>query len=205
MKQHSGFTLIEIMVALAVFAILATITASVMYQAFDTRDRVNTKANILNEIQFALTVITHDTEQVIERAVHGNEARLFPPFIGQTSYLEFTRAGFVNPNSREHRSTLQRIAYLCIDHQFIRRTWNALDTIHRDEYLDHRLIKHLDECRFSYLSNSRQILQEWREYAIQPNQKKETLPIAIQITFTPHGMGNMSLLFPLPKALYANE
>ena len=36
-KKLNGFTLIEILIALAVFAILATITTSVLYNAFTTR------------------------------------------------------------------------------------------------------------------------------------------------------------------------
>ncbi len=205
MKKYIGFTLLEVMVALAVFAILSTITASAMYQAFDTRARVNVQANQLNEIQLALTLIARDTEQMIERGTNGDEMRMFPPFVGQGAYLEFTRGGFVNPNGIERRSTLQRIAYKCADNKLVRRSWDALDTTNRNHYLDKTILEHLDKCKFSYLANNRQILPEWREYAVQQNQKKETLPIAIQVTLTVHDLGNMSLLFAVPEALYASS
>ena len=205
MKKYIGFTLLEVMVALAVFAILSTITASAMYQAFDTRARVNVQANQLNEIQLALTLIARDTEQMIERGTIGDEMRMFPPFVGQGAYLEFTRGGFVNPNGIERRSTLQRIAYKCADNKLVRRSWDALDTTNRNHYLDKTILGHLDKCKFSYLANNRQILPEWREYAVQQNQKKETLPIAIQVTLTVHDLGNMSLLFAVPEAVYASS
>ena len=203
MKVLLGYTLIEIMVALAVFAILSTITASAMYHAFNTRARVDVQANQLNTLQLALTLLSRDTEQVIERAVHGDEMRVFPPFVGQPGYLEFTRGGLVNPNGIETRSTLKRVAYLCKNKKLIRRSWESLDTPHRDKYQDKIILKKLDTCKFAYLASNHQILPEWREYAMQQNQKKETLPLAIQLTLTIHSWGNMSLLFALPEALYA--
>lgn len=204
MNKHQGYTLLEVMIALVVFAILSSITASAMYHAFDTRARVNVQANQLNVIQLTLTLITRDTAQIIERAVRGSEMRVFPSFVGQQNYVEFTRGGLVNPNAIEARSTLQRIAYMCMGKKLIRRSWATLDTPSRSQHQDRILFDNLDECRFAYLGNNRQILHEWREYALQQNQKKETLPLAIQFTFTVHGWGNMSLLFAIPEALYAN-
>ena len=203
MKQNHGYTLIEIMVALAVFAVLATITASAMYQAFDTRARVNVQANQLNAIQLALILIARDTEQMVDRAIRGNDMLLFPPFVGQTRYLEFTRGGLVNPNGIERRGTLQRIAYVCSGKTLVRRSWENLDTPNRKQYQDRILLDNLKDCTFAYLSSSRQVLPEWREYAVQQNQKKETLPLAIQFTLTIQNWGDMSLLFAIPEAIYA--
>ena len=203
MKIHEGYTLIEIMIALMVFAILSTITARAMYHAFDTRARVNVQANELNTVQLALMLITRDTEQVVERAVRGSDLRTYPPFVGRSTYIEFTRGGLVNPNGLEPRSTLQRIAYVCSGKKLIRRSWDSLDTPTRSQHQDKILLDNLDECKFAFLANNRQVLPEWRAYALQQNQKNETLPIAIQFTLTLHDWGNMSLLFAIPEALYA--
>ncbi len=201
MKINRGYTLIEVMVALAVFAILAAITSQALYHAFDTRARVNQQASQLNELQLAMTLLMRDTQQMVERPVRGNEMHLFPPFVGQPQYVEFTRGGLVNPQGKERRSTLKRVAYLCEGLTLVRRTWENLDSLNRKQYQDKIVLDNLKECSFAYLSQARQLLPEWREYAIQQNQKKETLPIAIQLTLTPH-WGNMSLLFIIPEALY---
>ena len=163
MKMHPGYTLLEILIALAVFAILSTITASAMYNAFDTRSRVNIQANQLNVIQLALTIIEKDTEQIVERAANGNDMRVYPPFVGHKTYLEFTRGGLVNPNNIEARSTLKRIAYVCNGKKLIRRSWERLDSPNRSTHQDRILVDNLDECRFAYLANNREILPEWRE------------------------------------------
>lgn len=207
MKPRStskAYTLIEIMIALAVFAVLATITSTAMYHAFNTRARVNVQADKLNALQLALALIARDTSQVVERGVRGNEMHVFPAFVGKESYLEFTRSGFVNPDNTEQRSTLKRVAYSCKGGSLSRRSWETLDSPLRDVSHDKLLLTNLDECSFAYLTRSRQVLAEWHENAVQQNQKKESLPMAIQFTLTVHDWGNMSLLFMIPEALYAN-
>lgn len=203
-NKHSkqGFTLIEVLIALVVFAILATITSSAMYQAFNTRTRIAAQTNALSAIQLALTIITRDTQQIIERPVRTKAMRLLSPVIGHPHYFEFTRAGLPNPNGLEPRSTLQRVALLCTKHTLIRRSWDSLDDPTRKHYEDKILLDHLDQCKFAYLNHTRDILSEWRAGAVQVNQKKEPLPIALQLTLNIQGQGNMSLLFALPKALY---
>lgn len=200
--KSAGYTLIEILIALAVFAILATITSSAMYHAFDTKARVNVQADRLNSLQLALTLVGRDIDQMVERSVRGNEMHLFPPFVGQPNYLEFTRAGIVNPNDQIPRSTLMRIAFLCRGNQLVRRTWESLDTPKRALYQDKVLLDNLNQCSFAYLAQNRQILSEWRENAVQQNQKKAPLPNAVQFTLTLSDWGNMSLLFIVPESLY---
>ncbi|ASQ45780.1 GspJ family T2SS minor pseudopilin variant LspJ [Legionella clemsonensis] len=203
MNKKAGFTLIEILIALAVFAILATVTSSVMYYAFNTRARVNQQADRLNNIQLALLLIERDTTQAIPRAVFGNEMHLFPAFIGQPQYFELTKLGFENPHSLEKRSNLQRIAYICNNNQLLRRIWSTLDSTNRDRYEDRIVLDNLVTCRFAYLNHNLQVLPEWRENAVQQNQKAEPLPKAIQINLTLKDWDKISLLFIIPEALYA--
>lgn len=203
MRQSKGFTLIEILIALTVFAILATITTSSLYYAFDTRTRVTLQAEKLNTLQLALSLIQQDISQAVERAIRGNEMHLFPIFVGQPQYLEFTRDGYINPQSMEKRSTLKRVALVCKDGKLLRRTWSTLDPTNRNTYEDKTLLDGITECHFNYLNQSSQLLPEWREQAVNQNQNKEPLPQAVQINITLKEWGEMNLLFTIPEALYA--
>lgn len=205
MNKKSGFTLIEILIALAVFAILATVTSSVMYYAFNTRARVNQQADRLNTVQLALLLLERDITQAIPRAVFGNEMHLFPAFIGQPAYFELTRLGLENPHSLEKRSNLQRLAYVCNNNQLLRRIWPILDSTNRDRYEDRIVLDNLTACRFAYLNHNLQVLPEWRENAVRQNQKAEPLPKAIQINLTLKDWDKISLLFIIPEALYAEQ
>lgn len=203
MKHFKGFTLIEILVALSVFAIIATITSSSLYYAFTTRTRVSAQAERLNSIQLAVSMMQQDVSQIVDRAIRGNDMRLFPVMVGQERYLEFTRDGESNPGSMEKRSTLKRIALVCEDDKLIRRTWSTLDPKDRDAYEDKILLDQLTSCHFNYLNQSLELLNEWREQAVTANQKKETFPKAVQINVRIKDWGDMNLLFTIPEALYA--
>jgi general secretion pathway protein J len=204
-KELAGFTLIEILIALAIFAILATITTSAMYYALHTRVRVTEKANRLSALQLAISLVRRDTEQVVQRDVRGNEMELFPAFIGESKYLELTRGGNPNPNSQEKRSTLMRIAYLCRANQLLRRTWDSLDTIDRNHFQDKVLLDNLLNCQFTYLNQNLQTFEEWRAFAVQQNQHREFFPKAIQFNLTLGDWDKMDILFVIPEALYAEN
>lgn len=203
-KSH-GYTLIEILIALAVFAILATITTSVLYNAFTTRSRVNEQSEHLNKLQLAISLMQQDTSQAVERAIRSNEMHLFPAFMGETNYLEFTRDGNANPGNIEKRSTLQRVAYVCEKGALQRRTWDRLDPINRNNHEDKLLIDHLSDCHFAYLNHDLQVLPEWLALGITLNQRREPMPKAIQVNMNLRGQGEINLLFTLPGALYASS
>lgn len=203
MKKYQGFTLIEILIALVVFAILASITASTLYYAFNARARVNVQAERLNALQLAISLMEQDTRQIIERPIRGNDMHPFPIFIGQAQYLELTRDGNLNPNSTEKRSNLIRVAWVCEKDKLLRRTWSSLDPIDRNVYEDRVLIDNLTSCNFSYLNQNLQVLNEWREQAVTQNQRKEPFPKAIKMSLVLNDWGEMSLLFIITEALYA--
>jgi general secretion pathway protein J len=205
MKKNSGFTLIEVLIALAVFAILASITSSTLYYAFNTRTRVNEQSERLSALQLAISIIQQDISQTAERAIRGNDMRLFPIFIGRPDYVEFTRDGDVNPGSVEKRSTLKRVALVCQNNSLLRRTWDTLDPFDRNTHADKVLISHLSDCHFGFLNQSLQVFPEWRADAVNQDQNKESLPKAVQINLNVKKLGELNLLFTIPGALYANS
>ncbi len=201
--NSQGFTLIEILIALTIFAVLATITSSSLYYAFNTQKLVNIQSERLTEIQLALSIIQQDLSQVVDRPVRGNDMRLFPALIGRSDYLEFTRNGVVNPNSIEKRSALKRVALVCNQHSLVHRTWQTLDSIDRNSSQDKVLIDNLSVCQFNYLNQNLQSLPEWREQAVNQNQQPEPLPKAIQLNLKLKDWGEINLLYSIPGALYA--
>lgn len=201
--QRLGYTLIEVMIALSVFAIIAGLSASVMIHVFDIRERVALQANQLGDLQWVLTFLNHDTAQFVPRTVRSGDLQIFPAFMGEAHVVEFTRGGLSNPNAMAKRSTLKRVAYLCKKSQLIRRSWESLDTPRRTHYEDKILLKDLSQCAFSYVSGYHQTVSEWRMARVEKRQKVEIFPVAIQLTINPFGWGKMTLLFVLPEGLYA--
>lgn len=205
MRKDRGFTLLEVLIALAVFAVIATLTSSAMYYAFNTRARLTEQADRLNSLQLSLSLLSRDTAQAIDRGIYGTDMRSFPIFTGEPDYIEFTRGGYTNPNSSEKRSTLKRVAILCQNNQLIHRSWDVLDTTDRNRYEDRILQDNLLECRFAFLDHNLQVLKEWRPQAVRQNQQQEPLPKAIQLNINLKSWGKLSLLFPISKAVYVDK
>lgn len=203
--RQQGFTLLEILIALAVFAVLAGISSSAMYYAFNTRARVTEQAERLNQLQLTITLLQRDIEQSINRPVRGNEMHISPAFVGEPQYLELTRTGHINPFSQEKRSSLRRIALLCQGPQLIKRSWESLDTANRKNYEDRVLLNNLESCQFAYLNQNLEILTSWQPNAVAQNQRPEPLPKAIRLSLNLKDWHKMSYLFTIPAALYGEK
>ena len=201
---NAGYTLIEILVALTVFAILSAMTTTAMYHAFTTRERINVRSSQLNALQLGISILSRDTEQIIkfEPFALDNDTEL--AFIGQSTSFEFTRGGFVNPNAQAPRSTIQRVSYLCKNNQLIRKSWGVATPTHLNQSQNKVLFNDLKTCHFAYINSNHNTLTTWPDsFKKEPEAKNETLPIAIQVTVTIENLGNMSLLFAVPGGLYA--
>ncbi|MDF1758770.1 MAG: type II secretion system minor pseudopilin GspJ [Legionellaceae bacterium] len=195
--KNKGFTLIEIVIAIAVFAIIASITSSILYQSFQIKERSHSQADLINELQLAIALLDRDAKQIVERPVRGNQMHLFPSFIGQEDYLEFTRGGTVNPMASENKSTLTRVAYLCKRNSLIRRIWSNLDSPDRDNYHDTIMLNNLKYCSFAYVGLHQNIVPSWHQYSTRRRGKTITTPLpkAIQLTLNVNKLGKVKLAF----------
>lgn len=197
-----GYTLMEILIALSVFSLLAIMTSASMYHAFDTRDRVNKQTDKLNQIQMSITLLQQDTLETIERYVRRQDMQLSPSFIGDKTYVEFTRGGVINPKSVNKKSTLQRIAYECKNGQLIRYTWEHLDTLKKKPTQKKILLNNLSKCELAYISTNNQVLSEWRASLKKSTETPSTLPKALRLTIALPEWGDAVFLFIIPPGSY---
>ena len=199
-KFINGFTLLEILIALMIFAIIAAMTSSAIYYAFNIRERINIQSELLGNIQMVLTLLEKDIKQVISRSVSNNNIN-YPAFIGRIDYIEFTRDGlFISSNNKN--THLQRIAFKCNHNKLIRRSWTTLDTPKRDSFIDQIMLENVKKCQFSFLDTKLQIIKFWPKKTTTKIQSTEVLPKAIKFDLSLPKFGDASLLFILPAALY---
>lgn len=111
-SRARGFTLLEILVAMAILATIAVAASMIFGQALDNRERVGERASELADLQRAWLFIQRDVEQIVARAAR-DELGDAQPFVQLTrdGALEFTRIGWINPLQTRQRSSLQRVRY----------------------------------------------------------------------------------------------
>lgn len=204
MRNKSGFTLLEVLIALTIFVVVVSLTTMVMRQSFGVEEKVTQVTDELTHLELALSEINRDTKELVLRATRGNDMHLFPPFIGQEDYLEFTRKGVINPNSAAKISNMQRVAYLCSKGNLIRRAFIILDTPNRKLYQDNILLKSLSACKFAYLDQNGSVVATWGQQ--QPNTRlnTESIPKALYLSLNLTKIGKMNLHFIFPEEMYGN-
>ena len=149
-----GFTLIEVMIALAIFAVVATISYATLSQAAQASRSISDEMQALQTLQRALQTIANDFAQVQPRPVRepvGSAERAELLADSRNTYLvELTRGGYANPLGMQ-RASAQRVAYRFEDGELRRVQWPALDNPLSNEPVEFVLFEDIERVEFRYL------------------------------------------------------
>jgi general secretion pathway protein J len=121
-----GFSLIELLVALAVFAAMAALAYGGLDSVVRTRIELGRQQAAFHELSRSIALLDRDLRQAVARPVRGNYGEPLPALAGQPDRIEFTRAGFANPQA-ELRSNLERVVYAVDGSALTRATYPVLD------------------------------------------------------------------------------
>ena len=125
-RRRRGFTLLEMLVALGVFAVIGLMSSQILSGIVDLSDNVRDRSDQLAELQRAMFIISRDIEQMTRRPVRDAFGDSTAAIIIGEPLIEFTRRGWQNP-LRSPRSELQRVAYTVVDGDLVREFWPLLD------------------------------------------------------------------------------
>ena len=144
----AGFTLLEVLMALAVFAILSMLAMRVLDSIVDLGGVVGERGTALADVQRALAIVERDVVQMVRRPVRdemGDAAAAIA--IGDGALIEFTRQGWHNPLGKQ-RTTLQRVAYEQREDALTRLFWPSLDRAPGAEPVAQVLLRGVIEAEF---------------------------------------------------------
>jgi len=195
----AGFTLLELLVALAIFGLLATMSYSGLRVVMTQQSGTELAADQLSELQKLYLVMQRDIEQVVERPIRDEYGDQQPPFIGAET-LQLTRAGWRNPVGRQ-RSNLQRVGYALEDQQLVRYSWIVLDRAQDSEPLVQLLTEAIEQIQFRYLGGDNEWKEQWpdTESFADPSIVPASLPRVVEVTLEHEKYGPIVWLFQLPQ------
>ena len=129
MKAVRGFTLLELLIAIAIFALLGLGTYRMLDSVLQTDKVTRAHEMQLREVVRAMAAFERDLLQVQARATRdafgGPRAALLGEALDSPS-IELTRNGWRNPLGQP-RSSLQRVRWQLSGEQWQRQYWTVLD------------------------------------------------------------------------------
>jgi len=112
--RQRGFTLIEMMLAIAIFAMLSLMATQILRSILHSNERVQTKTTDMAHMQLALALIERDISQASVRPA-ADESRPnladFSVVKGVSDQIELVHHYWANPGALLARSSLERVAY----------------------------------------------------------------------------------------------
>ena len=127
-RPQAGFTLLELLVAVAIFAVVSAMAYGGLQTVLETRDRVEAEGERLGELQLAQGVLARDLRQHLDRPwidAWGDRR----PALGYDALDAEPRLELITAAGRQgpQQSVLRRIGYELEDGVLYRLGWTSLD------------------------------------------------------------------------------
>ena len=194
-----GFTLLELLVALFIAAVMFAMGYGAITQALTSRDSLKEQQARLLELQTAVRVLEQDFMQLAPRPVRqaiGDEPAqpaLLGAVPGTQPIVALTRGGWANPAGLQ-RPGLQRVAYFLENGTLRREYWNVLDPTLASTTTKRDLMTHVKAVTLRYLDQAHQWQEQWPPGTAAIRTQEWTLrqrPLAVEITLDTEGWGKV--------------
>ena len=185
--RRNGFTLIEVLVALAVFGVLSVVAYMALGQTLANAEMLGERMARLEAIQRTVRYLDSDLMQAAPRPVRGLLGDGYEPAIrssfGSEYALEVTHGGWTNPAGLP-RGTLQRSAYRIEDGELLRFHWRVLDRTINNEPIETVLLDGVESIVFRFLTADGEPSEQWPPSNVAGPSGFRLRPRAVEVVLT---------------------
>jgi general secretion pathway protein J len=196
-RAARGFTLLEVLVAVAIFAVLSTLAYAGLTHMLEGRDRIEAERERWRALALAFAQLEDDLALARMRGVRDVDGSALPAFRGQPvdprplgdPSLEFTRGGvFVSGDGAT--TDLQRVAYRLTDSSLMRLTWPTLDRPPGSQAREIPLLSNVDNLTLRLHAPNGAWSDRW-----PTGDDKNAMPDAVELAFDMTGIGRLTRVF----------
>ncbi|HSY45418.1 MAG TPA: type II secretion system minor pseudopilin GspJ [Steroidobacteraceae bacterium] len=201
-RRARGFTLLELLVALFIAALMFAMGYGAIQQGLNSHETLKAQQAHLLELQTAVRLLEQDFAQLAPRPVRqavGSEPAqpaLQGGLPGTQPIVALTRDGWANPAGLQ-RPGLQRVAYFLENGTLRREYWNVLDPTLASTTARRELLKHVKTFSIRYLDVNRQWQEQWppATSTVMIGSSLELMlrerPLAVEITLDTEDWGKI--------------
>lgn len=192
-----GFTLVELLVAIFIFAIVSAIAMGGYNELVKQSDIASAGAARTREVQAAVQRLTMDFTSLEPRPVREPLGDSVEPALradARTERIaEFTHSGWSNPAGMP-RSTLQRVSYRLEDKKLMREYWVVLDRTLTGEPERALLVDRVKRIEFRFMDGNRSWHEQWPPLGYSAPDAPQLRPIAVEVTLELEDWGEIKRL-----------
>ena len=186
MKDERGFTLVEMLVALSIFAVIAAMGVTLLRTSVDTQDAVQARLKGMSGINRLRAVMANDLAQAVQRSTRGQAGEPVPAFVGSSTGFAFVHAGAA-PFDGNPRPAVERVGYAMTGGEWRRAVQPMLDgTVLPD---GDRLFGDVTAAAVRYRDDKGDWAESWT------SEPGDRLPRAVEVRLTRAGRASLTMLF----------
>lgn len=201
--RRDGFSLIELLVALVVFAAMAAAAYGGLAQIARARAALAAQQDRFSAVTRAVSSLERDLRQAVSRPVLGNSGERLNALAGAPDSIELSHLGFANPRA-ERRSNVERVVYAIDDHALKRGRYAVLDRAPDSAPATRLLLDRVETLSFRYLGCD----GAWRDLwppsewpcGTGSGLPETWLPLAVEFRFVLGDFGEIRRTIELPSA-----
>ncbi|MDF1819114.1 MAG: type II secretion system minor pseudopilin GspJ [Immundisolibacteraceae bacterium] len=192
-----GLTLIELLVAMAVFTVVATIGYAGLQQTIAAKRQLTSHSDQLTELQRSMLRLERDLTSLAPRPARDHLGDSQPAFYsrgtGNATRVEFTHSG--RHNSAElPQSNLQRVHYYWSEEGIVRLYWHRLDAIAGTQPRTQLLFPEASALTWSFLDRRYRWHDQWPPLN-QTTNTDHLLPRAVRVSLQTPTYGDIQRTF----------
>ena len=203
--MQRGFTLIEILVAMAIFTLIGLASTGLLTTVIDSNSLSQERFEKLQLLQRAMVTIERDIQQAVSRPVRVNGEKRKAVMAGgevdgsDDDGIGFVRGGWHNPQLMLPRSTLQYVAYRLRDNKLERLYSNYVDNVIGYEPKVRVLLENIESFKVEFLSgnNASSTIKDDDDIKWSEKYQDTVLPRAVAIEFVSKDFGMLRREFTL--------
>jgi general secretion pathway protein J len=183
----NGFTLVELLVALAIFALIATAGTALLGFSIEAQHDSAQSIDRIAALRRVSTLLSADLAQAVPRTNRDERGDRQRAFAGEQAGATFVRAGWTN-DLKAPRSSLQKVDYRIVGDALVRRGWPMVDGVTDTQAIPSVLIRRVTSARLRYRKAG-----AWQD--VWNERQPDAMPDAVELTLTIDGIGVVRQMF----------